>query len=130
MPGRFGRPTPTGILVPVELFGVPMAAHQAPPRSAMSPRRRASRRCSPWSAGRDSRWSTGKGGRMRGVPRLPSSDSISADSLAADVGAGAEVDGDVEVEAAARDVAAEQLVRAREHGLEAVEQVAVFAAQV
>ena len=53
--------------------------------------------------------------------------------LAADVGAGTDVDLDVEVEARdARDRASEQPQRApaRQHGLQRVEQIAVFAAQV
>jgi hypothetical protein len=52
--------------------------------------------------------------------------------LAADIGAGAEVDLDVEIEALAEDVGTQQIGRApcRQRRLQRFQQVAVFAAQV
>ena len=50
----------------------------------------------------------GKGGLMRGTPRLPSSDSMSADSFADLVGAGTGLGDDVEVDTRAEDVLAQE----------------------
>ena len=79
-PGRSQSPDTEWILVPVDL-GVPMAG---PPGAALQRDvRRGAEGLDVVDDGRVAEVAaarTGKGGRMRGVPRLPSSDSISDDS--------------------------------------------------
>ncbi len=79
-PGRSQSPDTEWIFVPVDL-GVPMAG---PPGAAVQRDVRGRAEgldvVDDGRMARGSRCSTGKGGRMRGVPRLPSSDSISDDS--------------------------------------------------
>ena len=115
-PGRSQSPDTEWIFVPVD-FGVPMAAHQAPPLRAM---------CA--AAQKVSTLLT-----MVGCAALALERFDQRRLLPADVGTSADMDRDVEVEArAALDRGAEQVrfAAAPQHGFERVEQEAVFAAQV
>ena len=70
---------------------------------------------------------------MRGTPRLPSSDFDERRLLAADIGAGAQMNLDVEIEPFdPKDRASEQsfAAAARERRFELVAQIAIFAAQI
>jgi hypothetical protein len=105
-PVLFTRPASAKTLVPL-LFSVPMPANQSPPLRRMGAML-AKVSTLLISVGQPHRPdSAGKGGRGRGWPRLPFDGGDQRGFLAADKGAGAQPDLDVEAEVGAADALAQ-----------------------